>query len=83
MSDVTFDMKSNEMHVHKRNAESWRVTLVDTGHNTMTGGRLKRVKEYLQNDACFCMTYGDGVSNIDITASIQFHQQQKTLATRL
>jgi glucose-1-phosphate cytidylyltransferase len=81
MSDVTFDMKNNEMHVHKRNAENWRVTLVDTGHDTMTGGRLKRVKDYLQDDDCFCMTYGDGVSNVDITASIQFHQQQNTLAT--
>lgn len=81
MSDVTFDMQNNEMHVHKQNAENWRVTLVDTGHDTMTGGRLKRVKNYLQADDCFCMTYGDGLSNVDITASIQFHRQQNTLAT--
>lgn len=81
MSDVTFDMKNNHMQVHKQNAENWRVTLVDTGHDTMTGGRLKRIKDYVQADDYFCMTYGDGLSNVDITASIAFHQSQKTLAT--
>lgn len=81
MSDVTFDMQNNAMHVHKQNAENWRVTLVDTGHDTMTGGRLRRIKDYLQADDCFCMTYGDGLSNVDITASIAFHKAQKTLAT--
>ena len=80
MSDVTFDMQYNQMNVHKGNAEPWRVTLVDTGENTMTGGRLKRVREHIGNES-FCFTYGDGVSNIDITKLINFHQEQKTLAT--
>ena len=81
MSDVTFDMENNRMQVHQNNAESWRVTLVDTGQNTMTGGRLKRVRDYLGSDDEFCMTYGDGVSDVDITASIAFHRTQKRLAT--
>jgi glucose-1-phosphate cytidylyltransferase len=80
MSDVTFDMRDNKMHVHQNNAEKWRVTLVDTGEHTMTGGRLKRVREYLGDDD-FCFTYGDGVSDVDITASIAFHRQQQRLAT--
>lgn len=80
MSDVTFDMRSNQMDVHKRNAEPWRVTLVDTGENTMTGGRLQRVKEHIGNET-FCFTYGDGVSNINIAKLIEFHREQKTLAT--
>ncbi len=80
MSDVTFDMRFNQMNVHHGKAEPWRVTLVDTGENTMTGGRLKRVKEHLGNET-FCFTYGDGVSNINITEAINFHKEQKTLAT--
>ncbi len=81
MSDVTFDLANNKIHVHKNKAESWKVTLVDTGEDTATGGRLKRVKEYLKNEECFCLTYGDGVSNVDISASINFHKSQNTLAT--
>jgi glucose-1-phosphate cytidylyltransferase len=80
MSDVTFDMQRNKMEVHQQNAEPWKVTLVDTGETTMTGGRLKRVRDYLGNED-FCFTYGDGVSNVDITAAIAFHRQQKSLAT--
>ncbi len=81
MSDVTFDLANNKMHVHENKAEPWKVTLVDTGEDTATGGRLKRVKEYLKNEAFFCLTYGDGVSNVDITESIIFHKSQNTLAT--
>lgn len=81
MSDVTFDMASNSMEVHEQKAEPWRVTLVDTGENTMTGGRLKRVTRYIENEEAFCFTYGDGVSNVDITKSIAFHQQHGKLAT--
>jgi glucose-1-phosphate cytidylyltransferase len=80
MSDVTFDMCSNQMNVHSGYAEPWRVTLVDTGENTMTGGRLKRVREHIGNEA-FCFTYGDGVSNVNITELIQFHKDQGMLAT--
>ncbi|HZX15321.1 MAG TPA: glucose-1-phosphate cytidylyltransferase [Pseudomonas sp.] len=80
MSDVTFDMAENRMHIHQRHAEPWRVTLVDTGEATSTGGRLKRVREYL-GDETFCFTYGDGVSNIDIPALIAFHKQHGKLAT--
>ena len=74
MSDVTFDMKKNTMEVHSRQAEPWKVTLVDTGERTMTGGRLKRVAKYLIDDEAFCLTYGDGVSNINITKEIEFHK---------
>lgn len=81
MSDVTFDMASNRMEVHSQNAEPWKVTLVDTGENTMTGGRLKRVANYLQNDESFCFTYGDGVSDVNITEAIAFHNQHGKLAT--
>ena len=81
MSDVTFDMVNNKMEVHQRNAEPWRVTLVDTGENTLTGGRLKRVLAYIKDDDAFCFTYGDGVSNVDIKASIEFHRQHGKLAT--
>lgn len=81
MSDVTFDMQSNEMCVHTKNAEPWRVTLVDTGDDTMTGGRLKRVSEYIQDEQSFCFTYGDGLADIDITAEIAFHQKHGKLAT--
>ncbi|MBX2865930.1 MAG: glucose-1-phosphate cytidylyltransferase [Leptolyngbyaceae cyanobacterium MAG.088] len=80
MSDVTFDMRFNQMNVHAGKAEPWRVTLVDTGDNTMTGGRLKRVKEHLGSED-FCFTYGDGVSNVNVTELIEFHKQQGTLAT--
>lgn len=81
MSDVTFDMANNRMEVHEKHAEPWKVTLVDTGDSTMTGGRLKRVAEYLKGDDAFCFTYGDGVANVDITASIAFHQAHGKLAT--
>ncbi|MEM6496504.1 MAG: glucose-1-phosphate cytidylyltransferase [Pseudomonadota bacterium] len=81
MSDVTFDMEQNKMEVHQRHAEPWRVTLVDTGEQTMTGGRLKRVRDYLQNEEMFCLTYGDGVADIDITAQLAFHKQHGKLAT--
>ena len=80
MSDVTFNMETNEMQVHQRKAEPWRVTLVDTGQDTMTGGRLKRVREYLGDDD-FCFTYGDGVSSVNIRQLVTFHEQNKTLAT--
>lgn len=81
MSDVTIDMASNEMEVHRRNAEPWRVTLVDTGENSMTGGRLKRVSKYIVDEEAFCFTYGDGVSDLNITKEIQFHRQHGKLAT--
>ncbi len=80
MSDVTFDMRFNQMSVHCGYAEPWRITLVDTGESTMTGGRLKRVREHVGNDT-FCFTYGDGVSNVNIKELIDFHKEQKTLAT--
>jgi len=79
-SDVTFDVANNKMEVHQNMAEPWRVTLVDTGENTMTGGRLKRVSAYL-DDEDFCLTYGDGVSNINMSKLIAFHKAQGTLAT--
>ena len=81
MSDVTFDMQENQMEVHHHNAEPWRVTLVDTGENTLTGGRLKRVAEYVQNEDAFCFTYGDGVADVDITALLAFHKQHGKRAT--
>jgi glucose-1-phosphate cytidylyltransferase len=81
MSDVTFDMDKNSMHVHHHHAEPWRVTLVDTGENTMTGGRLKRVADYLHDENEFCFTYGDGVADINISAQIAFHRQHGKLAT--
>lgn len=74
MSNVTFDMQNNRMEVHQSVAEPWRVTLVDTGDNSGTGGRIRKVKEYVEGEDAFCMTYGDGVGNIDITAEIAFHQ---------
>ena len=81
MSDVTFNMKNNEMEVHDKRAENWRVTLVDTGSHTMTGGRLKRVREFLKEEENFCFTYGDGVGHINITDSINYHLTHKKLAT--
>jgi len=80
MSDVTFDIKQNTMDVHHKFAEPWKVTLVDTGLNTMTGGRLKKVKEYTNNET-FCFTYGDGLGNINISELIEFHKNNKLLAT--
>ena len=79
-ADVTFDLKNNSMEIHNNCAEPWRVTLVETGDITMTGGRLKRVKEYIGNET-FCLTYGDGVSNVNIRDLISFHRAQSTLAT--
>lgn len=80
MSDVTFDMSSNRMHVHHKSAEPWKVTLVDTGESSMTGGRLRRVREYLDDDA-FCFTYGDGVADVDIGKLVEFHRTHGKLAT--
>jgi glucose-1-phosphate cytidylyltransferase len=79
-SDVTFDLQANNMHIHQNGVEPWRVTLVDTGEKTMTGGRLKRVQHYLDHET-FCLTYGDGVSDVDIIQLIAFHRAQATLAT--
>ena len=81
MSDVTFDMSKNSMEVHHRHAEPWRVTLVDTGDDTMTGGRVKRVADYVAGEEAFCMTYGDGVSDVNITELLQFHKSQNVKAT--
>ena len=81
MSDVTFDMANNKMEVHHQKAEPWKVTLVDTGEDTLTGGRLKRVAAYVKDEEAFCFTYGDGVANINITAEISFHKQHGKWAT--
>lgn len=81
MSDITFDLGANRLEFHRQNAESWRVTLVDTGENSMTGGRLKRVASYLDPDEPFCFTYGDGVADVDISATIAFHKRHGKLAT--
>ena len=81
MSDVTFDVSRNSMKVHNRKAEPWKVTLVDTGDHTMTGGRLKRVADYLKGEEIFCLTYGDGVSDVNISSLIAFHRTHKVLAT--
>jgi len=80
-SDVTFDLHYNTMEVHSRHAEQWKVTLVDTGEDTLTGGRLKRIRKYVENDDAFCFTYGDGVADIDISASIAFHKAHGKLGT--
>lgn len=80
MSDVTFDVMNNRMDVHQNQSEPWRVSLIDTGDQTQTGGRLRRVRDYLENED-FCFTYGDGVGNIDITALIAFHRAHGRLAT--
>lgn len=80
MSDVTFDMSTNSINFHNQKAEPWKVTLVDTGMDTMTGGRLRRVKDYI-GDQTFCMTYGDGLSDINIQQLLNFHENKKTLAT--
>ena len=81
MSDVTFDMANNRMEVHHERAEPWKVTLVDTGDTSMTGGRLRRVSDYVRDEDAFCFTYGDGVSDIDISASIAFHRAHGKAAT--
>ena len=81
MSDVTFDVEHNRMQVHQRNAEPWRVTLVDTGETTMTGGRLKRVASYLRDEEAFCFTYGDGLADVDISRQLAFHREHGKLAT--
>ena len=83
MSDVTFDMQYNDMQVHHRNAEAWKVTLVDTGEMTSTGGRLRRVKEFVEGEREFVFTYGDGLSDVNIEAEIRFHQKHGKLATVL
>jgi glucose-1-phosphate cytidylyltransferase len=80
MSDITINMKQNKVEVHNNRSESWNITLVDTGLETMTGGRLKRVKKYVENET-FCLTYGDDLKNVDITELIKFHKKQKTLGT--
>lgn len=81
MSDVTFDMRNNKMQVLQQSAEPWRVTLIDTGEDTMTGGRLLRVAPYVKDEEAFCFTYGDGVSDVNIAALIEFHHSQKVQAT--
>jgi glucose-1-phosphate cytidylyltransferase len=80
-SDVTFDLREKKMHVHERRTEPWKVTLVDTGDESMTGGRLRRVADHVQEDEAFCFTYGDGVGDIDITALVAFHQSHGKAAT--
>jgi glucose-1-phosphate cytidylyltransferase len=81
MSDVTFDMQNNKMEVHKNHAEPWTVTLVDTGDHSMTGGRLLRVADYVKDDEAFCFTYGDGVTDLDISSTIKFHREHGRKAT--
>ncbi len=81
MSDITFDLEQNTIHVHKERTDPWRVTLVDTGDETLTGGRLKRIADYVRGEDEFCMTYGDGLSDIDISAAIAFHREHGRLAT--
>ena len=81
MSDVTFDMSKNTMEVHQRNAEPWKVTLVDTGENTMTGGRVKRIADFVKDEEAFCLTYGDGLSDVNITKLLAFHKTQRVKAT--
>lgn len=81
MSDVTFDLSNNSKKIHNSKAENWKVTLVDTGEETMTGGRIKRIYNYIRNDPAFCLTYGDGVADVNITELIKFHESHKKLAT--
>jgi len=80
-SDLTIDLSNNKMNIHHHNAEPWSVTLVDTGENTMTGGRLKRISRYLSNEEPFCFTYGDGVGNVDISSLLTFHNESGCMAT--
>jgi len=79
-SDITIDMKNNELEVHQKHTEPWKVTMIDTGLNTMTGGRLKKIQKYVENET-FCFTYGDGLSDINITNLLKFHKTNKTFAT--
>jgi glucose-1-phosphate cytidylyltransferase len=81
MSNVTFDMSNNTTQIHNNSADPWRVTLVDTGDETMTGGRLKRVADYIKDEQDFCFTYGDGVADVDVTALVDFHRAHGKLAT--
>lgn len=81
MSDITFDMRENSMYVHKKRTEPWKVTLVDTGDSSITGGRLRRIEPYVRGEKVFCFTYVDGVGDIDISASIEFHQAHGRAAT--
>jgi len=81
MSDVTFDFKSNNMRVHEKRAEPWTVTLVDTGDDSMTGGRLRRVVDHVKDEEAFCFTYGDGLGDIDIGATLEFHRKHGKSAT--
>ena len=81
MSDTTFDMQDNTINVHHKRAEPWKVTLIDTGDNSMTGGRLKRVAEHLKDEEAFCFTYGDGVGDINITNLLEYHKNSGKLAT--
>lgn len=81
MSDVTFDMATNKMQVHQKKAEPWKVTLVDTGEETLTGGRLKRVAKHVQDEEAFCFTYGDGLADVDIGKLIAFHKSHRKKAT--
>jgi glucose-1-phosphate cytidylyltransferase len=81
MSDVTFDLAENRIEVHQRNAEPWKVTLVDTGEQTMTGGRIRRIRPYVAEEDAFCLTYGDGLSDVNISDLIKFHQNGKRLCT--
>jgi len=80
-SDITFDMEQNRMEVHRRSSEPWRVTLVDTGDQTQTGGRVRAIRKYVKNDEFFCLTYGDGVGNVDLKKLIEFHRGHKKLCT--
>ncbi len=80
MSDVTFDLRNNNMKIHQNDAEPWKITLIDTGEKTMTGGRLKRIKDYIGKET-FCLTYGDGVTDVNIRELIDFHRDQNTIAT--
>lgn len=81
MSDVTFDMQNNEMHVHQKHVEPWKVTLVDTGQDSNTGGRLKRVAEHIESESAFCFTYGDGVSDVNVSSLVKFHYDHGRWAT--
>ena len=81
MCDVTFDMRNGSREVHHASAEPWRVTLIDTGENTQIGGRIKRILPYVRHDDCFCLTYGDGIGDIDVRESIELHRRERALAT--
>ena len=80
-SDVTIDVMNNKINIHKQATEPWKITLIDTGEHTLTGGRIKRIREYIEDEEFFCLTYGDGVSDVDIGASIKFHKSHKRLGT--